>query len=295
MKRKVQRITLTLQDGEESFDSENNNRISSTGLAISTTLNYGNGSISPTAQIVVYGLPIATMNKLFRVQWNTMKAILNTVKIEAGNQGEELSTIYEGNITFATIKMDGAPNCNLIITSQMAIADKLQYSEPYTLKKGEEKEAADIIKELATQSGYQFENYGATHVVTDLKLLGSNIEKISNLCQMCDFDLYIEQKLIVICKKDGERNLKIPIISPSTGLQGYPEPDQRGLNFNCAYDPSIRFGGIVRVKDSIIEIANTDWRIYGMVVTLESNIPQGKWGMAINATWRDSKDAAVQR
>ena len=49
------------------------------------------------------------------------------------------------------------------------------------------------------------------------------------------------------------------------------------------------------IKDSIIEINNGDWRVYGMVATLEVNIPQGKWQIDANATWRDSKDAAVQR
>ena len=57
----------------------------------------------------------------------------------------------------------------------------------------------------------------------------------------------------------------------------------------------VRFGGVVRIKDSLIAIANADWRIYGLVATLEANIPQGKWQMAVNATWRGSKDAAVQR
>ena len=295
MRKKIIRITLTLTDGVETFTAQGDNRLTSTGLAISTAITYGNGAISPTAQVTVYNLPIDRMAKLFRVQWNTMKALLNTVKIEVGEQGGQLEVAYEGNITFATINMDGAPNVSLIITSQMAIVDKMRVTAPFTIPKGESAQVAEIVRFLATESGYQFENYGVDSVLSDTSLNGSNIEKIEKLAQMCDFDLYIEQRLIVICKKGGERDLKIPVISPKTGLIGYPAPEQRGLNFVCLYDPLVRFGGVVRIKDSLIEIANADWRIYGLVSTLEANIPQGKWEMNVNATWRDSKDAAVQR
>ena len=295
MKKKIIRISLVINDENVFFTAQGDNRLRSSGLAISTAITYGNGAISPTAQITVYGLPIETMNKLFRVQWNTMNSLLNTVKIEVGDEGDKLNTVYEGNITFATVNMDGAPNVSLVITSQMAIVEKLRYSEPYTLLKDESADVSDIVRFLCNEMGFQFENNGVTHILTDTKLLGSNMEKIEKLAQMCDFDLYIEQRSIIICKKGASRPLKIPVISPSTGLINYPSPDQRGITFSCAYDPMVRFGGVVRIKDSLIAIANADWRIYGLVATLEANIPQGKWQMAANATWRDSKDAAVQR
>lgn len=296
MKKKIIKVTLTLQYGIETFTAQGDNRLSSTGLAISTAITYGNGSISPTAQITVYGLPIDKMAKLFRVQWNTMQSILNMVKIEVGDQGGELSVAYEGNITFATINMAGAPNNSLVITSQMAVVEKMRVSAPFTIPKGEEVDVAEIVRFLCADMGFQFENNGVTHILTDTSLNGSNIEKIEKLAQMCDFDLYIEQRLVVICKKGADRPLKIPIVSPKNGtLEGYPMPEQRGVAFSCLYDPMIRFGGVVKIQDSLIEIANADWRVYGLVSTLEANIPQGKWNMSVNATWRDSKDAAVQR
>lgn len=296
MKKKVIKITLTLQDGVQTFTAEGDNRLSSTGLAISTSITYGNGAISPTAQITVYGLQLSNVLKLMRVQWNTMQALLNTVKIEVGEQGDPLKVAYEGNITFATINMDGAPNVALVITSQMAVVERLKPTQPFTIPKGEEVDAADIVKFLAQDMQYEFENYGVSHILTDTSLNGSNIEKITKLSQMCDFDLYIEQRLIVICRKGGDREVKIPVITPKTGLKGYPAPDQRGITFSCIYDPLVRFGGIVQIRESIIgDVVNQDWRIYGLVATLEANIPQGKWDMNVNATWRNSKDAAVQR
>ncbi|WP_236470117.1 hypothetical protein, partial [Escherichia coli] len=104
---------------------------------------------------------------------------------EVGEQGQPLKVAYEGNITFATINMDGAPNVALVITSQMAVVEKMRPTAPFTIPKGEEVDAADIIKFLAQDMQYEFENYGVTHILTDTTLNGSNIEKIEKLAQMC--------------------------------------------------------------------------------------------------------------
>lgn len=295
MKRKVIRITITLNGQDEVFTAQGNNRISSTGLAVSTSLAYGNGAITPTAQITVYGLPMDKMLKLMRVQWNTMQALLNTVRIEVGNEGESLSIAYEGNITQATIDANAAPNIPLIITSQMAMVEKARVTEAYTIEKDVTIDAANIVEELARGMGYEFTNNGVEHIITDTTLEGSDIEKIQKLAIICDFDLYVDQKLIAICKKGTARTIKIPIISPSTGLIGYPVPDIKGVAFSCMYDPTIKFGGIVTIQDSAITVCNADWRLYGFTAQLEANIPNGKWQIDAQATWRDSKDAAVQK
>lgn len=295
MKRKVIRITITLNEQEEVFTAQGNNRISSTGLAVSTSLAYGNGAITPTAQITVYGLPMDKMLKLMRVQWNTMQALLNTVRIEVGNEGENLSIAYEGNITQATIDANAAPNIPLIITSQMAMVEKSKVAPPYTVDKDVSIDVADVVEALCIVMGYEFTNDGVSHMITSTMIEGSDLEKIQKLAIICDFDLYVDQKVIAICKKGTARTLEIPVLSPSTGLIGYPVPDIKGVAFSCMYDPMIKFGGIVTIARSAITVCNADWRLYGFTAQLEANIPNGKWQIDAQATWRDSKYAAVQR
>lgn len=295
MKRKVIRITLNLRDGEKVFNAEGDNRLQADGLGISCQIAFGNGSITPTAQISVYGLSLSSMLPLLRVQWNTMQALLNTVRIEVGEQGDPLMIAYEGNITLATIDANAAPDVPLIITSQMAVYENMKVAEPYTTPKNTDIDIATIIEELCARIGYQLENNGVSHIVSNYTLEGSDLDKIKQICMDCDIDLYVEQGLIAICPKGGSRNIRIPIVSPSTGMIGYPVPDQKGVSFNCLYDPAIRFGGIVRIQDSLIDVCNADWRLYGYTAQLEANIPKGKWQINGNATWRDSKDAAIQR
>lgn len=292
-KKKIIRVTITLNGQSDVFVAKTDyNQLSTDGFRVSCAIQYGNGSVSPSANIRIYGMSIEKMNKLVRVQWNTLGAVQNTVRIDVGEQGDDaLVKAFEGNITFARIDMANIPNQSLVIDSQCAIVEKLKpatATAPYA--KGID--AVDIIKDIAVnRMGYTFENNGATHIMSDTTTLeGSDLDKIMGLARSVGFDIYVEQGNVAICPRNAPRTLTIPIISPSTGLIGYPTQDTRGISFKCFYDPMIRFGGICTIKDSLIFAANGDWRIYGVNTMLESNMPNGRWESDINATWRDNKD-----
>lgn len=301
MNRKVIRVTITLKGTDkegkpEVFTSEGDfNQLQSTGLRVLCNIINGNGAISPSANIQIYGLAMDKMAKLMRIQWNTMSAILNTILIEAGDEGSELTRVYEGNITFAKIDMSNVPNAFLNIESQAAIVDALKPVEPIAFIN--DIDAAEMIR-IITENymGYEFENNGASHIIAD----GGTYRKtylsmIQEIAQAADFDLYIEQGKIAVCPRGGARNIRVPVISPKTGLIGYPVPDVRGVSFKALYDPLIKFGGVVKIQDSIISFCNGDWRIYGTTVTLEANQENGAWFIECNASRRDAQDVALAR
>ena len=292
MNRKQLKVTITLLGKSENF-TDDKNSLSSSGLRVSFNSVYGYGAVMPSAQIRIYGLPLETMNKLFRVRWNTLGALKNMIKVEAGEQGKQLIKVFEGSITEATIDFSGAPDVSLVIRSQSSALEYLLPKAPVTYSG--QRDAADIIKVICEEISYQFENNGATARCDNVTLEGTALGKIRSLCDRHSFDLYIEQGLVSITQKNGSRNIKVPVITPKTGLIGYPEPNIRGVSFKCFYDPLLKFGGLCKIKDSIVENCNGDWRIYGMQVHLESNTPNGNWFSEINATRRDSKDAAIQR
>lgn len=296
LKRKIIRVTIKINDKNMQFVGKNGaNKLTSDSLRVQCVLAYGAGNITPTAQISIYGLSIATMSPLMRIQWNTMSAVLNTIQIEVGEEGDKaLSLAYEGNITFAKIDMSNSPTTCLQIESQMCVVDSLLPQDSKTYDKGQD--GAEIIKQISEEMGYKFTNNGATHIIADaLTLEGSRINRIQNIAHMCNFDLYTEQRSIAICPKGVAQEIKIPTISPSTGLIGYPSPDIRGVSFTCLYSPLVRFGGIVRIDDSLIPTCNGDWRVYGLTATLEANAPSSRWEMEVMASPRESKYVAVAK
>ena len=301
MNRKVIRVTIRLngrdKEGKpEVFTSEGEyNQLQSTGLRVMCNIINGNGATSPTANIQIYGLALDKMLKLMRIQWNTMGAIMNTVLIEAGEQGKPLVRVYEGNITFAKIDMANAPNVSLNIESQSAIVDSLMPAQSKVFEANTD--AATMIEEICKDMKYQFENNGASKIIADGGTYnGTRMGMIKQIAEIADFDLYIEQNNIAICPKGGPRTIPVPIISPKSGLIGYPISDVRGVSFKAFYDPLIRFGGLVEIRDSTLgETVNAKWRIFGTTVTIEANLDGGAWFIECNASPAGENNVAIAR
>lgn len=301
LKRKRIRSTITLVDDafREDDDGSKKNQIIIDGLRTSCVVNYGNGAIMPAAEITIYGLSLGVMNKLLRVRWQELNALKNLIKIEAGDEGDEYRQVFAGNITFAFIDMANAPNTSLKITCQAALYEAYRPAAP---KSYEGKvSVVKMIEDVCSSMGYVLENNGVPESVVDenIKLDGTDIDKIRSLAHDYRIDLYIEQGVIAITPQGEDRKLKIPIISPPTGasggLIGYPVPTMQGVDFKCFYDPMIRFGGIVRIKDSLMLTCNGDWRCFGATINIESEVPNGNWFMEVKASHRNSEYVSVSK
>ncbi|MDC9599018.1 baseplate hub protein [Xenorhabdus anantnagensis] len=291
--RKEIRITLTLSGENESFTSSGQNKLSATGFRVSVEVNYGNGAISPQAQIKIHGLPLETMERLLRRKYNTLEALRNTITIEAGDQGEELSQVFKGGIAFARPNFDDAPNIALIIEAQTAILEKMTGVDAESYEG--EHDVVNIMSNICKRMGYSFESNGVSVILSDVYLGNTNMEKIKWLAEAANLNLYIESNSISVTKKDQPRNLKIPVISPETGLIGYPVPTMIGIQFKCFYNPLVRFGGIVRVAGSQISICNDDWLTYGVRIVLETEQDSAQWIMEVMAQRRGDNYAAIKK
>ncbi|MBC8947096.1 baseplate hub protein [Xenorhabdus indica] len=292
--RKVIKITLTLSGKDESFTSDNQNKLSASGLRINAEINYGNGAITPHARIKAYGLPIETMEKLLRIKWNVLRALQNTVTIEAGEEGEELSQVFKGGITYAYPDFGDVPNASLVIESQTAVLDKMAGANAESYEG--EYDVAAMIATICKRMGYTFESNDVSVKLSNPNLNGTGIDKIRQLAYAADLDLYIENKNIAVTYKDApRRNLKIPAISPEAGLIGYPIPTIIGIEFKCFYDPLVRFGGIVRIADSLIKICNGDWLVYGVRIVLETEQESAQWVMEVSASRRGDSYVAIKK
>lgn len=322
LKRKIIRVTIILRDGSVFEESEpfpadatastvliagasaynaangvksGKNQMTVEGLRTGCIINYGNGSIMPTAEITIYNLAMDKVEKLMRVRWQDMRSLMNIVRVEAGNQGEELALVFEGNITFAHPVMQGAPNIALKIQSQAAQWEAMKPITPSSFEGLQS--VVTMIETIAKEMKYIFEN---NDVSPDLKLenmtvTGTGTDKIRTICAAAGIDVYIEQGLIAITPQGEPRKIKIPVISPNTGLIGYPTPTMQGVDFRCMYDPMVKFGGIVKIKDSQLKVCNGEWRAFGVSLNLESEVPSGNWHIDVKASHRTDNNVAISK
>lgn len=284
-KKKVIKVTLKLNDKEEAFtviDGEKMRQVGYEGLRVSCVLAFGNGAIMPTAQVRIFGLPMEKIDKVTRIHWNTEESLRDLIKIEIGNMGEKLRVAFQGAIAFAYPDLKASPDVALVVEAQTGLFENLKPAPPYTAPEGEKLQ--DIIEIICKRMGYNFENNGVNKTLGEVALFGSDLDKIKQLCTDNGVDYSTEHGLISISPKGQPRKISKLIISPHSGLLGYPTPNKRGVTFTCLYDAMIRLHAPIEIKDSLIKRCNGEWRIIGAKAFIESNVPNGLWSMDVNAT-----------
>lgn len=291
MDKKVIRSTITLAN--DRFD-DNTNQLVAEGLRTLCRVQFGGGAIMPHAEIVIYGLRLDVMHKLMRIRWQDINSMLNTIRIEAGEAGE-FSLVYEGNITFAYIDTTNAPDVSLRIRSITAIYEAYKPS-PQRAFSGS-LPVVGVIERITSDIGYKFVNSGVPESLrmTDVTLGDSDLNKIRKLCRDYEIDLYIENRSITIAQQGAPREIRIPVVTPQTGMIGYPVPTMQGVDFRCLYNPMIRFGGVVRIADSLMQTTNGEWRVFGVTLQLESEMPGGAWFTDVRATHNEPNTTAISR
>lgn len=55
------------------------------------------------------------------------------------------------------------------------------------------------------------------------------------------------------------------------------------MKLRCLYSKALRFGGLIEISGSLIAVCNGRWRVFGLSLDLESQVPGGKWLADIKA------------
>lgn len=82
---------------------------------------------------------------------------------------------------------------------------------------------------------------------------------------------------LAIWPRNQTRAGTTPLISPATGLVGYPKFRDQGMSFRCLFNPALKLGGSIKMQSSI-QPASGLWYIVGpLVYNLSAQMPQGPW------------------
>ena len=81
---------------------------------------------------------------------------------------------------------------------------------------------------------------------------------------------------LAIWPKHGTRGGLIPVISPASGLVGYPTFADQGVRFRTLFNPSITFGGQVEIKSSLMPACGK-WYVNALSYNLSAQVVNGPW------------------
>lgn len=269
--KKALRFVITLGTGK--FGSSNNDQIILQGFRAIADIDKAGGMMMGTLRAKIYGVKQADMNSITTLQWKPGTLIPNTVEVYAID-GPAETLVFAGNIVNAWADYGGMPDVFLHIQAQAAFFNQLKAVPPRSFKGAVD--VASVMAQIARDLGYTFENNGVTTRLVDVYLPNTGMEQVKDLARSAGCDVYLDDKILAITPPNVPRKTLIPLISPVTGLVGYPTFDGVGVNFQALFNPAVTFGGSIKLETDVKQAAG-QWIVTSVAHRLESERPGGAW------------------
>lgn len=270
--KKELRFVITLGTGK--FGSSQNNQIILQGFRASVDIDKAGGMQMSTLRAKIFGVRQQDMNSVTTLQWKPGTVIPNTIEVFAID-GDAQTLVYAGNIVNAWADYQNMPEVYLHVQAMSAFFNQLQAVSPRSFKG--QVDVAGVMKQIAVDMGYSFENNGVNVKLADIYLANTGLAQAQELAQMAGIGFYIDDKVFAITPiPNAPRGAIIPQISPESGLVGYPTFDGVGVNFQTYFNPAVTFGGSVKLVTDVQQAAG-EWVVTSLAHRLESEKPGGAW------------------
>lgn len=245
---------------------------------------YGPGMGVANARI--YGVKPTLWQQLASLNQATEAIRRNRLVIAAGDVGAALATVFDGQITLSQFDANAQPDTALNVTAHAGLLEAVKVAKPKSYPGAA---GADVVLyNLAQEMGLAFENGGVTAVFSKLYLPpASPREQVERVAQAARAEFVIDGQTLAVWPKGGSRGGLIPVISPDTGMVGYPNYSTSNnggwLSVTTLFNPNIRLGGVVEVQSSL-KVANGKWVTHDIRHELDAEMPGGHWFTRFEAT-----------
>lgn len=268
-------IDVKFRLGTGSFGESGANTVEVKGLRVSARIQKNGGVSLSQLSMKVYGLSLSTMNQLSTLGKPLIDGRNNLVGVSAGDANGK-AVAFQGTIYEAWVDPNAAPEVCLIVNAYTGLLDALRPLPPSSFQG--QADAAVIVAGLAQQMGYGFENSGVNVQLANPYFPGTGKQQLEAVARAGDFNFFIDDVLnvVAIWPMDAARNGEIPLISPETGMVGYPTHTENGIILTSLYNPAIVFGRDLQVESELTP-ATGRWTVFGVAHDLESETVGGKW------------------
>jgi hypothetical protein len=271
-------IRVTLQLGTGAFGESGENTVTLSGHRIHATIENAGGASMGTASLRIYGLTPSLMNQLSGVIKNVDGQLAmrrNQVLIEAGDDVTGMSLIFQGQTSGSVPDYSDPPDSALVVTAHAGLFQAV--SPAPALSYPGSADAAVIMQNLAVQSDLSFENNGVSVMLSSPYFHGSPRTQMQSCAKAAGINWSIDNNTLIIWPKGGARGGAIPLVSPATGMIGYPAGDLNGgVNVRTVFNPQIQIGKAVQVQSSIA-IFSGQFVTFNIAHELQSETPEGQW------------------
>jgi len=272
------KITVQFNLANGSFGDGKNNTAIVTGLRCSANIDATGGVSSNRMQLAVYGLPLSLMNQLSTVGTQYNSLYKNSITVEAGDDTTGMSLVFGGVIFSAFVDAQNMPDVAFRVQAAPGPFQAVKPVPALSIKGSAD--AAGMMGNLAKQMGLAFENNGVQVKLANPYFGGTAWTQAMAIARHGNFDLIYEPNKMVISPRGQPRQGDAILISPDTGLVGYPMFSENMVVVRCLFNPAVKQLSLVEVKSDLTP-ANGKWQVKSITYELESQTPGGRWFMVL--------------
>lgn len=228
-------------------------------------------------RMAIFGLPLSVMNQLSTIGPRFQKILDNRVTVTAGDD-VVMRPVFEGNIYMAMVDATAMPHVALIVEAKTGYYYQIEPAEPISVRGSGD--VAEMMSQIASRMGMSFENNGVTARIANPYYAGSLVKQAGDIARDAGIIWIMERNVLAINNPGEKRQGETVLISPQTGMIGYPLFNQQQIVLKTAFNPAIKFQGEIEVKSDITP-ANGKWIVNSLQYELEAEMPAGRWHMDV--------------
>jgi hypothetical protein len=280
-----------LSEGE--FQGGGNTKVIE-GLATTVDVQKNGLPEKHTAKVSISNIALADMEQMTFLAFRPLQKRKNKILIEAGEAGEELATVFKGDITSSFPDFSNAPDVTFEIEAITA-GWSYQLADSPTSINGQA-DAGELIKQFAKEAGFAFVNNGVSASVQYSTFTGSPVSKAQQVAAEIGKELLIDDDTFTL-QDWGQTRGDAILLNPSCGLIGYPAFTSEGIQCSSFFNPKLRLGGQVRIE-SIVPKSTGFWKITKLSHSLSVYNSSPSWVSNIEGIWlkeeEGKEDKAVE-
>ena len=267
-------INVGFGKGEGVFVDSGSNQLLVTGLRVSAKIIKAGGPSMGTASVQIWGMTNSTMNDLSTLGMRVRVVGRDTISISAGDADSGMAVVFQGTITNAWADFTSAPDVVFHIDAHIGLEQATMPADPTSFQGSVD--VATIMAGLAAKMGVAFENNGVSIQLSNPYFPGNPRAQVMACAKAAGCKWALDDGKLVIWPSNGARDGQTPLVSPKTGMVGYPAFIAQGIMVRTIFNPSIGFGQKIQVQSDLQRATGT-WAVFSLDHELESLMPHGQW------------------
>jgi hypothetical protein len=133
-------------------------------------------------------------------------------------------------------------------------------------------QASTIAQKIAGYLGMSLENNGVNTVLTNPYYASDAVSMIRDLAEHAGFDWIMDKGVLAITPPGQARAGDPVLISPSTGMVGYPTFVSPNIVVKSLWIPQVKYQGLIQVQSELTPACGM-WKVIKLDLDLEAKYP----------------------